>query len=65
MQDEGYGTEMFFYKKKGGMSMAAGRAQPDVTKVFAAIAMIMSNREDAAKVTLVNVRKKQGEKRSA
>lgn len=45
--------------------MAAGRAQPDVTKVFAAIAMIMSSREDAAKVTLVNVRKKQGEKRSA
>lgn len=45
--------------------MAAGRAQPDVTKVFAAIAMIMSNREDAAKVTLIDVRKKQGEKRSA
>lgn len=46
--------------------MAAGRTQPDAIKVFTAIAMIMSRREDAAKVTLTGVRKKHDEeKRSA
>ena len=51
---------------KGGMSMAAGRTQPDAIKVFTAIAMIVSRREDAAKVTLARVRKKhEEEKRSA
>lgn len=45
--------------------MAAGRTQPDAAKVFAAIAMIISSRGDAAKVTLIDVKKKQGEKRSA
>lgn len=45
--------------------MAAGRTQPDVVKVFTAIAMIISNREESAKVTLIDVRKKQEEKRSA
>lgn len=45
--------------------MAAGRTQPDAVKVFTAIAMIISNREDAAKVTLIEVRKRSEEKRSA
>lgn len=46
--------------------MAAGRTQPDAIKVFTAIAMIVRRREDAAKVTLAGVRKKQKEeKRSA
>lgn len=45
--------------------MAAGRTQPDAVKVFTAIAMIMSSREDTAKVTLVDVKKRDEEKRSA
>lgn len=45
--------------------MAAVRTQPDAVKVFTAIAMIMSSREDAAKVTLVGVKKRDEEKRSA
>lgn len=50
---------------KGVMSMAEVRTQPDAAKVFAAIAMIMSHREDGTKVTLTDVRKKNEEKKSA
>lgn len=45
--------------------MAEVRTQPDAAKVFAAIAMIMSHREDGTKVTLTDVRKKNEEKKSA
>ena len=44
--------------------MVAGATQPDAAKVFRAIAMIISRREEA-KVTLIEVRKKHEEKRSA
>ncbi len=45
----------------------ATRTQPDALKVFAAIAMIVNSREDAAKVKLTSVTKKpeREEKRSA
>lgn len=45
----------------------AVKTQPDVLKVFAAIAMIVNSREDSAKVKLTSVtRKTDGEeKRSA
>lgn len=45
--------------------MAAEHTQPDAVKVFTAIAMIMSHREEGAKVTLTDVRKKNEEKKSA
>ena len=41
------------------------RTTLDVMKVFRAIAMIISSREDTAKVTLIEVKKKHEEKRSA
>ena len=45
----------------------AVRTQPDVLKVFAAIAMIVNSREDSAKVKLTSVTRKKDreEKRSA
>lgn len=45
----------------------AVRTQPDVLKVFAAIAMIVNSREDSAKVKLTSVTRKtdREEKRSA
>ena len=51
---------------RGGKLMAV-RTQPDVLKVFAAIAMIVNSREDSAKVKLTSVTRKteKEEKRSA
>jgi len=51
---------------RGGELMAV-RTQPDVLKVFAAIAMIVNSREDSAKVKLTSVTRKtdREEKRSA
>ncbi len=51
---------------RGGKLMAV-RTQPDVLKVFAAIAMIVNSREDSAKVKLTSVTRKtdREEKRSA
>ncbi len=41
--------------------VAVATAQPDAQKVFRAIAMIISSREDAVKVVLKSVRKKDAE----
>lgn len=47
--------------------MEAARTQPDVMRVFKAIAMIVNSREDSAKVKLTSVTRKSDkeEKRSA